>query len=180
MGGNFDSLESPKAYLENLTTMQNSQIVQEQLPNKRETDGNMSPSGFSQEVASLQKTFKVRSTIQPKFYLASKRTEQLKKPNTGLATKRATPFMHSEFRGLLHADFTNTIQQIYDNQRTFAGEKRQFSTKSLAAGNNKQRRGASIQALRRTQPIETSKNLKHETADNVEESRYEEREADEM
>ena len=52
--------------------------------------------------------------MRPKQFQASKRIEQLQKPKT-VALKNPKPFMHADFRGLLHADHAEAVSQCFSS-----------------------------------------------------------------
>lgn len=68
-------------------------------------DNNKSPLLFS-EVQSMG-DFRISTATKPLFYRTNKTIEKLKAPKTPY--KPNEPYMHSDFRGLLNADFKEAL-----------------------------------------------------------------------
>ena len=73
------------------------------------------PPFINGNAASLYNTFKVSSKVKPKTFKISKRIQSLVKPKT-LNVRKPHPFMHAEFRGLLHADHQDAVQACFSTQ----------------------------------------------------------------
>jgi len=70
-----------------------------------------------QDYASLQNTFKVSHLVQPKHYKTSEKLHKLLKPKSVAHKSRRyeNAYDCADFRGLLHADFGETITEAFRN-----------------------------------------------------------------
>ena len=70
----------------------------------------------AQEYATLQNTFKVSHLVQPKHYMTSQRLLNLQKPKSR-ERRPQNIYERADFRGLLHADYRDTIKTAFSKNK---------------------------------------------------------------
>jgi len=118
LGPVLDSLDSPRMLLKD-RVRGNPASIHTLMPDGS-VEMNMQAPGSAIDYASMTNTFKVSHLVQPKNYKTSQRLLDLQKPKSvGLKTRRTLNiYDRSDFRGLLHADFSDTIKVAYSKRIT--------------------------------------------------------------
>lgn len=102
----MESMDTPRIFQQNgpasLNTIQQYGIGEQQ-----------NPALDAQEYASLSNTFKVSHLVRPRHYQASQRLLNLQKPKSCMRDRPKNIFDASDFRGLLHADYKETIKSAF-------------------------------------------------------------------
>ena len=64
----------------------------------------------------MSATFKVSQLVRPKHYQASQRLLNLQKPKSCVRSRPKNVYDMQDFRGLLHADYKDTIKCAYSKE----------------------------------------------------------------
>ena len=113
MNGNVDM--TANALMESMDTPR---ILRQPGPVSNNTLGQSMEPLDLQEYTSLQNTFKVSQLVRPKHYQTSQRLLNLQKPKSQMRHKPKDIYDMADFRGLLHADYKDTIKGAFMKDRT--------------------------------------------------------------